>query len=456
MKIQLQRLICTVAAVLLLILTSCRSDEKEGRPVFPEGTTESVNLWVLDQMKRYYYWNGELPKNPNYSLSTPEFFKSIISKQDRFSFIVNTQDPGTYPRTVRGRFGFDYAVLQMSNGEAVTVIKLVLHNSPASNVGLKRGMVITKINGTAINAANVEALTKSIPDFNTLVLTVGDWQDNAVVNQKEITIYQGFTFDQPLIAKVFEKNGKKAGYLYIHDFSEGIAHSFVQKFAEFKAAGIQDLIVDLRYNYGGSVASAAALCALVVPGITPDKPFIKYVGNQNGGTVNKTFAEQIAFDTSAPPFATLQANALSVSRLYVLTSSNTASASEIVINNLAPYMNVIQIGTKTLGKDMAGFPVRDESSPKKIFWEIHPVIYKVYNANGEGNYTGGITPQISANEYEMLPLLPLGDPDETLLSKALGNSLGKSSSKPGKKSDVKQVLKESENQGIEVNRKNIY
>ena len=440
-----------IVALLLLVLFSCRTNEEEVRQVFPEGTPESVNLWVYDQMKRYYYWENAMPAKPDYTLPTQQFFKSILVPEDRFSSIVNTQDPGTYPRTVRALFGFDYAVLKLSNNSMVTVIKLVLQNSPAANVGLKRGMVITKINGTALNADNAETLTRAISTFSSMTLTVGEWQDNSVINEKEITIYYGFTFEQPLLSKIFEKSGKKVGYLYIPDFREGIAQSFSQKFAEFKAAGVRELILDLRYNYGGSVASAAALCAMIPQGITADKPFIKYIGNKNGGTVLKTFGEQIAYDPSAPAFSALQTNNLNLARLYVLTSNHTASASEIVINNLKPYTDVVQVGTKTLGKDMAGFPIKDETNAKKISWEMHPMIYKVYNADGKGDYPNGLEPHLEADEYHTLPLLALGDENEMLLSVALGRASSKKTKHKVTAVFVREVLAESEDPGSVIN-----
>ena len=89
-------------------------------------------------------------------------------------------------------------------------------------------------------------------------------------------------------------------------------------------------------------------------------------------------------------------------------------------------MQVIQMGGKTLGKDMAGFAITDDRKPKKISWQLHPVIYKVYNANGQGEYSNGISPQFPVDEYASLPLKSLGQADETLLQSALGKVSSKS------------------------------
>ncbi|WP_080778883.1 S41 family peptidase [Chryseobacterium phocaeense] len=406
-----------LAAVFIFILSCNRNDDEV--PRFPDGSRESVNLWVQDSMKRYYYWADQMPAKPDYHLPVKDFFKSLLSSQDRFSFAVDTQDPSSYPRSVRNMYGFDYAVIQLANGSVVTTVKLVMKNSPAFNSGLERGMMITKINGKAITAANAEALTSSIKDQTVIELTVGKWENDHIAQEKNITVYYGYSFEQPLESKIFEKNGKKTGYLYIYDFPDGMTQALNQKFADFKAAGIQDLIIDIRYNYGGSVASAAALCSLIPSGISSASPFIIYKGNKNGGEVKRTFAEQIQYDPAALDFNTLRANALGLNKVYILTSNSTASASEIVINNLKPYMQVLQVGDATLGKDMAGFMVEDKRKPKKISWQLHPVIYKVFNANGEGAYSTGISPQIAVSEYASLPLLPLGDSEETLISSAL-------------------------------------
>jgi C-terminal processing protease CtpA/Prc len=427
-----------------ITIISCR-DADDGLPDFPEGSTESKNLWVQDSMRRYYYWADQMPAKPDYHLPVKDFFKSLLSPQDRFSYIVDTNDSSTYPRSVRGMYGFDYAVLQLANGEVVTVIKLVLTNSPAMNAGLKRGMMIKKINGTAITASNAEELTSSLPNQTVIDLAVGDWQNNTVVNEKNITVYYGYSLEQPINSKIFEQAGKKTGYLYIYDFPDGMTQTLNQKFSEFKVAGIQELILDLRYNYGGSVSSAAALCSLIPSGISAGSQFITFKGNKNGGEVKRTFSQQIAYDPDALDFNTLHANSLGLNKIYILTSSSTASASEIVINNLKPYIQVIQVGEKTLGKDMAGFAIEDKRKPKKISWQIHPVIYKVFNANSEGGYSNGIAPHILEDEYSSLPLLPLGDSSETLLSSALHKIYSKSSN-GGSTSDQKvKILFQSDN-----------
>ncbi|ANF53011.1 peptidase S41 [Chryseobacterium glaciei] len=437
--------------VIGISFVSCR-DADEGIPDFPEGSTEYKNVWVQDSMKRYYYWADQMPAKPDYHLSVKDFFQSLLSPQDRFSYIVDTQDSSTYPRSIRNMYGFDYAILQLGNGDVVTVIKLVLNNSPAMNAGLKRGMMIKKINGTLITASNAEQLTSSIPNQTVFELTVGDWQNNTIVNEKNITVYYGYSFEQSVMSKIFEENGKKTGYLYIYDFPDGMTQTLNQKFIEFKAAGVQELILDLRYNYGGSVSSAAALCSLIPSGITANSQFITYKGNKNGGEVKRTFAQQIAYDPNALDFNTLHANALGLNKVYILTSNNTASASEIVINNLKPYLQVTQIGQVTLGKDMAGFAIEDKRKPKKVTWQIHPVIYKVFNANGEGGYSNGISPQIMVNEYIALPLLPLGDSNETLLSSALNKIYSKSAIYKSTSDQNGEVLFESDKPFVDVRR----
>ncbi|WP_238555266.1 hypothetical protein [Chryseobacterium sp. P1-3] len=115
--------------IIFTFLIACTNND-ESVPVFPEGSTESVNVWVQDSMKRYYYWADQMPAKPDYRLPVKDFFKSLLSPQDRFSFIVNTADASSYPRSIRNMYGFDYTVIQQSNGNVITVVKLVLKKLP--------------------------------------------------------------------------------------------------------------------------------------------------------------------------------------------------------------------------------------------------------------------------------------------------------------------------------------
>ncbi len=123
--------------------------------------------------------------------------------------------------------------------------------------------------------------------------------------------------------------------------------------------------------------------------------------------------------------------------MYVLTGNHTASASEIILNNLKPFINIISIGEKTKGKDATGFAIEDNRMADKKGWVLCPVIYKLFNANNKGNYALGISPTVELNELEEIEIFPLGDIRETLLNQALS---GAKNFRQKKHSMVKKLL----------------
>ncbi|WP_262507126.1 S41 family peptidase [Sphingobacterium sp. IITKGP-BTPF85] len=105
----------------------------------------------------------------------------------------------------------------------------------------------------------------------------------------------------------------------------------------------------------------------------------------------------------------------------MLTGPNTASASEMLINGLHPYVQVIQVGDRTYGKDMASTTI---STPEEIHgsersWHLLPMVYKIYNKLDQGNYNAGILPQKPINEFDFLPLVPIGDIQDPLIEEVL-------------------------------------
>ncbi|QNR82934.1 PDZ domain-containing protein [Pedobacter riviphilus] len=406
----------------LAILSSCKKGNKT--PDYPIGSNENINTWILDSLKRYYYWNEQLPAKPNLSLSPKDFFNSIRNSSDRFSYISIPNDPSTATPSNRN-FGFDYATVSDQNSaKVIGVIKLVLKDSPASRAGLKRGDYISKINGKTLTVTNAQALQTEILNSDRFSMGLAELNNNTWTDTRTVELNKGIILDQREISKVIESDGKKIGYLYFLDFNGGLASSLTPVFSNFKAEGISELILDLRYNAGGQVAEAAGICAMIAKNISFDKPFITYRGNKNGGAKTESIGTAATFDGTVN-FNTLLQQNLGLSRVYILSTAATASASEVIINNLKPFIQVVLIGEKTRGKDEASFRIFDARSPKQVNWEMHPIVYKLFNAQGSGGYASGITPDIAVNEMSILPLLQLGDAADPMVKAAIASITGK-------------------------------
>ncbi|AJW63608.1 putative CtpA-like serine protease [Elizabethkingia miricola] len=433
--------------ILFTILYSCRADE-EMPSTYPAGSNQQVNQWMLKTMQRYYLWADQIPSQISLDQNPKDYFKSLLVKDDQFSVAIKKDDPGTIPQSVRTLFGFDFSVIQQHNQLTFALVKMVLEDSPAKRAGLQRGDIITGINEFSVSPENISKIMAAVSGSRTLSLKIAELKDNQLVFRRSVEVQAMLSFNQPLLSKILEVNNDKVGYLYLADFQDGVASSLVKPFQEFKGQNIRHLILDLRYNGGGSVSSAAALCALITDKLKSGTPFIVYKGNKNGGTVSHSIDQAFANGNQNISFDALKTSALSLSEVYIITSANTASAAEVVINNLKPYIKVTQIGDKTLGKDMAAFTLSDTETPENK-WVIYPMVYKIFNILDSGNYTSGIEPALIADEYAQLPLQPLGSKDETLLASALLVITGQASSNLKTKSHntknmVFRILAESE------------
>jgi len=403
----------TALILLLLIVQSCKKNS--AKPDYPAGTNENINTWILDSLQRYYYWNESLPGKPDLTPDPKTFLNAVRNTADRFSYVILPSDPSTGTASTRSKYGFDYTTFREESGvNIIGVIKQVLKDSPASRAGLKRGDYIYQINGKQLNSANAAVLQEEVISANKVLLGM---------DAGSVEINAGATFEQPSISKILQTGSVKTGYLYINDFNTGLASSLSDTFSNFKNAGVAELILDLRYNSGGQVAEAAGLCAMIGPGLTYGTPFITYKGNKNGGVKSESLGTAATFDRSLNFNTLLQSN-LGLSRIFILGTGATASAAEVIINNLKPYMQVVLIGEKTRGKDEASFTIVDARIPKQVEWELHPIVYKLFNAAGSGDYSAGITPDITTDELSSLPLLALGDAGDPLIQAAIGRITG--------------------------------
>jgi C-terminal processing protease CtpA/Prc len=214
-------------------------------------------------------------------------------------------------------------------------------------------------------------------------------------------------------------DGKKIGYLMYNAFESGITYKetdyddeLKEVFKNFKSAGVTDFILDLRYNGGGLVSSARLLSSLLAPSSALGKVFCKETYNNKHSNYNTS----LNFYTTKESF--ISSGNLNLSRLVVLVGEATASASELVPNSLFPYMgreNVRIIGEKTIGKTVGSITFGEN---EKYGYLLHPIVFHVYNSNGEADYANGFVPDEEVVELDPdNELLPFGDPND-LLTKA--------------------------------------
>lgn len=403
--------------LLIFSLYSCR--KSDDRPDYPAGSQENINSWILDSMKVYYYWNTSLPGNPGLNTDPATFFKGIKNGADRFSVLVNPDFPESYPPSLVHTLGFDWITLQAGDGQIQTMISLVVPGSGADDQGLVRGDVIKTINGIVPSAGNIASLTT-----NSITKQSADLE---LAGKTGIIRVSRLTYAEvPLYTyKVFQSGGQTYGYLFLNSFENTALPQLKKAFTYFKQQQVQKLILDLRYNPGGSVPVAAALAAMIAQHTTEGATFVEYRGNSKAGSRKSSFGAEL---NKLPAdqhidFAGLSGYRLNLNRVYMLTGSHTASAAELLINSLRPYITVVQSGQQTLGKDMASFVIKDYRNPQIVpKWEIYPMIFKLYNASGQGDYSKGLVPDQIADELAVLPLKRFGDLSDPLVQSCLQKS----------------------------------
>lgn len=418
--------VTTMLLLASILLWACSKD-KDGSPT-PTGpvTAAEVNRWMLDSMTYFYYWADGLPAAPDQSMAAPAYFSQLKNVADRFSFLYDPAAIATYPVSLRSVYGMEATVISDSKapGGALGIIQLVQPGSPAASRELKRGFLFTRINGQLLNAGNAASLMSTLVTEKKGDLTLASRDETGNITETTIqSISGGGITEEPAVQQSVVLNGTtpKTAYLCFNYFDDLQSDALLRAFTDYKQQGIQHLVLDLRYSPGGSVAMAATLCALLGNHIQGNSVFAKYAGNSRQGNRTMTFEAVMALPERGAglTFEQIRPLQLQLSKVYILTGPHTASAAEMVVNNLQPYTTVVQIGTTTLGKDEGMVTIIDSRSPKRIPWVLMPVTYKLQNASGNGGYNKGITPAYSVDELSFLPLQPLGNGADPLIAKAL-------------------------------------
>ncbi|MGB5238048.1 MAG: S41 family peptidase [Flavobacteriaceae bacterium] len=408
---------------------------------------KAMNLWYFWQQDVADLADDRFTGDADYTeflVNTPDpaqFFDQLKFEEDRFSWAVS--DYKELVNSLSGvtkSNGLDFTLFTSSDSESLFgVINYILPNSDASTKDISRGEIFTAVNGTALTLSNYNDLLFGEED--TYTLNMADVDGTSLTpNGKEVTLtkFDNFQEDPIFINKTFDINGHKIGYLVYNRFLNEFDEQLNAAFGQMKTAGITDLVLDLRYNAGGSVNTSRLLSSMIFSTNT-NLVFLKDRWNDKLQDILSETDYFAATTNGGSPINTLNFN-----KVYILTTRGTASASELVINGLNPYIDVFLIGRTTRGKNEFSITMVDDpgregapylySSSRENFinpnnqWGIQPLLGRTENSEGFLDYTEGFAPMIDQQE-ELGNYGELGDESEPLLSTAIEEITGISSRK---------------------------
>ncbi len=436
-KYHFKKLTLFLLIISIGILGSCK-DEEDVAPDLDNQEAPSPNIrinnWIKDVMDQVYYWLEDM-KVPIANTSNPEeYFESFLFRPtDRFSAIYpNYQELINSLSGVSTEAGYELSLLRESNDNenVVGLITYVKKNSPAKNEGLIRGDLLTQINGVTMNMNNFQSVLRGRSAPHEVTIRRYDESTQSygapqVFNMNTVEIEESPNF----LDTVFTIDSHKIGYVVYHFFAPGVSsqplaydNEMDEIFAKFKAEGINELIVDFRYNGGGFVSSAVNLASLIGPNINSEKVFSKTKYNSFLSNFDDFKNVQTKFRDKSQNIG----NQLKSGTVYILTSTRTASASELIINGLKPYMNVAIIGGKTTGKNVGSAALQDRENINNNYGLL-PIISKSFNSLDRSDYGNGFEPDLSVREIDFLPFRQFGDTRDPLLSAAINMITGQTS-----------------------------
>ena len=406
-----------------------------------------INDFVWKGMNLYYLWQADVPNLSDNKFKTQTELNSFLAGYpkpedlfealrvdkniDRFSWIVDDylELEGALQGTTNNNgveFGLSYKT--SGSNEIIGWVRYIIPNSDASTKNIKRGDVFYGVNGTQLTDTNYNALL--FGSNNDYTLNMADINGGAFTpNGKTVALTKTVLDENPILVNTLITSGsKKIGYLLYNGFYSNYDTKLNEAFGTLKSQGITDLVLDLRYNGGGSVQTATRLASMITGSFT-GQVFSKQQWNAKIESYYSTNNPESLKDFFVDKIGTTPINSLNMTKIYILTSKSSASASELVINGLKPYMNVVQIGDITVGKNVGSVTLYDsptfgkEKRNPNHRYAMQPLVLKIVNSVGFGDYQSGLTPTFSLKE-SLSNLGVLGTSTEPLLNLAIAKITG--------------------------------
>jgi C-terminal processing protease CtpA/Prc len=471
----MKKLSYALVVYLVLVITLGSCNKKDDPTPIVNNFEKPINDFVWKGMNSWYNWQPnvvdlsdikdddlEAYKSFLNGYSTPEdIFSSLLFQEgttDRFSWIVKDfVELANRFQGISKSFGIRLQAVKINTtpGDIIFYVRYVAPNSPASDAGIQRGDIINALDGIVLTESNYyatvdkllnETVTLSFVSENSFVLTP--------IEDKTITAME-ISEDPVYLKKVFpDINGKKVGYLVYNGFRSSYNDELNAAFAYFKNEAIDELILDLRLNGGGSVLTSAYLASMIDAGAGTET-FAKLTFNAKHTDQSGSYTFQNTlnvYDANGTKTGEQDINRLmNINQLYVLTSGSTASASEMIINGLGPFMSVKVIGTTTYGKNVGSITLYDspssdfmdaDSANSAHLYAMQPIVFQIYNKLDQSDYINGFPPNIEIFEKDYWnAILPFGDENEVILKAALDDIRGLSAkqAKSSKFSEIKEI-----------------
>lgn len=439
--------------------TETQEPEEE---VVVEEPAEPIDLQVQDfmwqTMNSYYFWQADVPVLADDRFATQAIYESYLAEHpdpeaflndellfsgDRFTFYSDDyRELTNFLAGVSKSNGLEFGLSRIGNTDNIFgFVQYVIKNSDAASKDIRRGEYFIGVNGTNLTVNNYQNLLFGSND--TYTLNMADIANNTISpNGKEVTLtkQENLLEDPILVNTILTEGDKKIGYLMYNQFQAGSGEALNQVFGQFKSEGVTDLVLDLRYNLGGRGTTAQILASLIY-GTNSDQ--LMYRTRYNAkiqslfepGELDNNFVGTTGTangNTDSP------LNTLNLGEVYILATGSSASASELVMVGLEPYLNVVHIGSTTLGKNQGSLTFVDDPENGNIYdearedqinpenqWAIQPIISRVENSAGFSDYADGLIPDIPLEE-DIVNLGTLGDRNEPLLARALQEITGTS------------------------------